>query len=477
MLLHHLDPILRKEAHLGDWQVISPSEATGQVHVVESLRAIAGQRFEHPVVIVAQNVYGDEEPPEGVQAVITSSSVDLVSHVAVRTRNAHILFASCYDRACFDRLRSLKGKRVHVTVNVTGDVLFAEATEPTHQARATHTAPPPAAVPATRAKPILRCLGLQEFDKSLVGGKSWRLKLLAEKLPDWIGTPRSVAFPFGVFRAVLQAEANHAAAARYAELLGQIQDNPKQTLWEIRQCLSELQLPQALQEELRGALQTAGLALPTDWPVTAARIKQVWASMWNDRAYFSRQTRQWPHDAVEMAVLVQEVVEAEYAFVIHTVNPTNRKREELYAEVVLGLGETLVGNYPGRALSFICNKSDLRPAVLAYPSKSLGLYGGGLIFRSDSNSEDLAGYAGAGLYDSVLLQPPREVTLDYTGSALVWDEGFRDELLRNITRIGGILEQECGAPQDIEGAFSKGRYFVVQTRPQVGLQDEVTRAP
>ena len=176
-----------------------------------------------------------------------------------------------------------------------------------------------------------------------------------------------------------------------------------------------------------------------------------------------------------MAVLIQEVVEAEYAFVIHTVNPFNNSRDELYAEVVLGLGETLVGNYPGRALSFVCSKTDGQSNVLAYPSKSIGLYGGGLIFRSDSNAEDLAGYAGAGLYDSVLLQQPRELTLDYTSNPLVWDTGIRTKLLGEIARLGNTVEQVFGAPQDIEGAFAKGRSYVVQGRPQVGLHNEKTR--
>ncbi len=60
-----------------------------------------------------------------------------------------------------------------------------------------------------------------------------------------------------------------------------------------------------------------------------------------------------------MAVLIQQVVEADYAYVIHTANPLTGNRDELYAEVVLGLGETLVGNYPGRALGFVCRKADL----------------------------------------------------------------------------------------------------------------------
>jgi alpha-glucan,water dikinase len=216
-------------------------------------------------------------------------------------------------------------------------------------------------------------------------------------------------------------------------------------------------------------MQAEGLPAPEDWNLAATRIKQVWASQWNDRAYFSRQARGFPHDAVQMAVLIQEVVEAEYAFVLHTVNPLNGNRDELYAEVVCGLGETLVGNYPGRAMSFIFGKASQRVTVLAYPGKNIGLFGGGLIFRSDSNAEDLAGYAGAGLYDSVLLQPPREETLDYTGDKLVWDETFRAEFAGKIAQLASAVDAAFNGPQDIEGAFVGGKFFVVQSRPQVGL--------
>ncbi|CAB4267498.1 unnamed protein product [Prunus armeniaca] len=40
--------------------------------------------------------------------------------------------------------------------------------------------------------------------------------------------------------------------------------------------------------------------------------------------------------------------------------------------------------------------------VNGYPSKPIGLYSKqSIIFGSDSNAEDLEGYAGAGFYDSV----------------------------------------------------------------------------
>ena len=83
-------------------------------------------------------------------------------------------------------------------------------------------------------------------------------------------------------------------------------------------------------------------------------------------------------------------------------------------------------------------------------------------------AEDLAGYAAAGLYDSVMLEPPREVPLDYTQDRLFGDEDFRNRFLARIVEMGVSVEQLMGGPQDIEGAYAQGRFYVVQSRPQVG---------
>jgi alpha-glucan,water dikinase len=45
VLLRLLDPILRKKADLGDWQVISSSRGAGRVEVVSALRSIQGKQF------------------------------------------------------------------------------------------------------------------------------------------------------------------------------------------------------------------------------------------------------------------------------------------------------------------------------------------------------------------------------------------------------------------------------------------------
>ncbi len=464
LLIHHLDPVLRKHAHLGDWQIISPGQGTGVVETVDTFGSVQGRIFTQPTIIIADSVSGDEEPPDGIKAVITRDLVDLVAHVAIRARNGGVLFATCYDSAIFDRLKSRKGQPLTLSVSAAGDVIAgdAEAGPVDHAPAAGESLKE-----LVRPNPSGFALASRDFRENLVGGKSLNLQFLRGRLPDWIHMPSSAAIPFGVAEKVLALDMNKKAAERYSESVRNIGDNPGEALQRIREGLLELKAPGELLSSLRRVMDESGIEWPADWDEAWMCIKKVWASKWNERAYISRRTRRIPHEDLFMAVLIQEVVEAEYAFVIHTVNPFSGDRGELYAEMVAGLGETLVGNYPGRALSFTSGKAAGSPVVTAYPSKSAGLFGGGTIFRSDSNGEDLTGYAGAGLYDSFLLRPPEKVPLKYSEERFIWDEDFRMDLCRKITDLGTAIEKIMNSPQDIEGAYAKGRFYVVQTRPQV----------
>jgi len=465
-LLHHLDPILRQAAHLGNWQIISRGHGGGRVEVVAALRSIQQQRFPDPTVVVADQVMGDEEIPEGVTAVIAPDVTDIVSHVAVRARNAGILFAACHDPALLQHLKSLQGRYVRLEVTPAGDVV---ASEPPAEAPAPQQRQHGGAITIPVRSFTKYAVTLEEFDHQTVGGKSFHQARLRSQLPGWIHLPSSMAVPFGVLKKVLSHETNQAAARHYQELLGQAGEHGTGALAKLRETVLSLVPPPEMKDALREVMTRAGLPWPDDWERMWHSITRVWASTWNERAFLSRQKVGMPHERLEMAVLVQTVVEADYAFVIHTVNPVTGRTNELLAEVVLGLGETLVGNYPGRALTFVFDKTTGQANLLSYPGKSVALYGSGLIFRSDSNGEDLAGYAGAGLYDSVLLRAPRQVTVDYTQEPLVWDEGFRHNLLTSVARLGLEVERLSGTPQDIEGAVVQGTYYVVQTRPQVGL--------
>jgi len=468
-VVRYLQPVLRQTAHLGDWQVISRGNATGQVEVVRALRDVQGKAFEKPTVLVASEIAGDEEIPEQVTAVISSSQPDILSHVAVRARDAQVLFATCYSRPILERLKSLRGRFVNLAVNGAGDVTYQEASE-----QEIALQPPTAqkiGAPATRPQFSAYAIPASEFSEKRAGGKSCNQMRLREKLPGWIHQPVSVAVPFAVFEKVAALDSNRAVRDRYNALIPLIGDDPTKTLSDLRLSILDLAAPDELVAALRQVMEDAGLRWEDNWQATWTCIKRVWASKWNDRAYLSRKTRGISHDDLFMAVLIQQVVEAEYAFVIHTANPFTGNVDELYAELVLGLGETLVGNYPGRALSFTYDKKTEQPTITAFPGKSIGLYGGGLIFRSDSNGEDLPGYAGAGLYDSVMLHPPREVSLDYSKDRLLWDRDFRTGLLTSIARIGIAIEGSFSSPQDIEGVYAKGRYYVVQTRAQNRVQN------
>jgi alpha-glucan,water dikinase len=469
LLLRHLDPVLRKAAGLGGWQVISPARASGRVWVVPRLLDAQGARFPEPTVLVADAVAGTEEIPEGVTAVVTSATPDLVSHVAVRARNAGVLFATCFEPATVDRLKGLRGRTVLLRVTPGGDVEYEEGAVPAEgraPAARVERAPAPPAAPRTFPGWVLT---QDQFTPEAVGGKSNNLNGLRARLPDWIHLPTSLALPFGACEQALADAANRDRCHQYDALVAAIEGNPSEVLPRVRNLLGELAPPAGLEQALREAWQRFGLPA-FDWEQAYCAIRRVWASKWNDRAYLSRRARRIPHDSLRMAVLIQQVVEADYAYVIHTANPLTGDRGELYAEVVLGLGETLVGNYPGRALGFVCRKSDLSLTVVSYPGKSVGLSGRGVIFRSDSNGEDLEDFAGAGLYDSFLAAEPEHRVLDYSREKLVWDRDFRDDLLRSVARVGIEVERLLAAPQDVEGAVAGGRYHVVQTRPQVGLR-------
>lgn len=469
LLLRRLDPILRKAAGLGGWQVISPSSTFGRVRLTDKLISVQGERYTEPTVIIADAVGGNEEIPEGVTAVLTSDAPDLVSHVSVRARNAHVLFATCFDREEYEKLKKLKDQTLALNVTPGGDVDYAEASAPLHTGAPTKAEPKNLGTRKVNRTGERWVVTHDQFKPDIVGGKSNNLNGLRGRLSNWIKFPISLALPFGVFERTLADPSNREVKSKYEALVAGVEQNRTEVLNQIRSLLLGLNPPKQLKDSLVTTWKKA--ALPdVPWEQSWKGIQRVWASKWNERAYLSRRARNIPHDELLMAVLIQQVVPADYAYVIHTVNPLTGNAGELYAEVVLGLGETLVGNYPGRALGFVCQKKDLKLEIISYPGKNLGLYGKGVIFRSDSNGEDLESFAGAGLYDSYLAEEPAHRTLDYTNEKLVWDPKFRDELLRSVARIGLEVEKVLGSAQDVEGAVTGGQYYAVQTRAQVGLE-------
>ncbi|KAF6251712.1 glutathione synthetase ATP-binding domain-like protein [Scenedesmus sp. NREL 46B-D3] len=510
-LLQDLERHLREAAGAGPWQVISQVPALGEV-VVGSLADIQGQAFSKPVVLICDKLGGMEDIPPGITAVLTKSSTDVLSHVAIRARSQGVLLATCFEDAEWQRLVAMQGQHVSLEVNPAGEVMAVQV-DPAHDDAAGAasrgvagfrrlTLAPPApwsswavaeqqfgpggaksswpdqcssAMPKQLHEPLL--------STGVVGAKANNLAKLRNTLPAWIQVPAGVALPFGTFEQVLAFGANSSAAARLRELqqeLGraEVGGGVPSALAEIRQLVrKQLQAPPELVQELSRTAAAAGLpgadswTSPGNWAPMWAAITKVWASQWAERAWLSRQACGVPEGQLSMSVLLQQVVDGQYAFVLHTANPLTGRHGDMFGELVAGLGEVLVGNYPGRALSFSDSPGAPEPQVLSLPSKRVALYapqGGTLIARSDTNGEDLEAFAGAGLYDSVPVVPLNEVTIEAAEEALLWDGGLRSRLIDSIVDVGQAVEDAFGGvAQDIEGVWREGQLVVVQARPQV----------
>ncbi|KVI05666.1 ATP-grasp fold, subdomain 1 [Cynara cardunculus var. scolymus] len=471
-LVNRLDPILRNVAHLGSWQVISPVEAIGYIVVVDELLSVQNESYALPTILVAKSVRGEEEIPDGAVAVVTPDMPDVLSHVSVRARNSKVCFATCFDTNILDDLQDKEGKLLKLKPT-SADITYSEVQEGDLRGsnNSEEVGPSPSIKLVKKQFAGKFAISSEEFTSEMVGAKSRNIAYLKGKVPSWVGIPTSVALPFGVFEEVLSDELNKGVSEKLQILKKKLVAGDFDVLVEIRKTVLELAAPPHLVQELKNKMQSSDMPWPGDegeqrWEQAWIAIKKVWASKWNERAYFSTRKVKLDHDLLCMAVLVQEIINADYAFVIHTTNPSSGDSSEIYAE---GLGETLVGAYPGRALSFIVKKDKLdSPKVLGYPSKPIGLFiKRSIIFRSDSNGEDLEGYAGAGLYDSVPMDEEDKIVLDYSCDPLMVDGNFQKSILSNIGRAGDAIEKLYGSPQDIEGVVRDGKIYVVQTRPQM----------
>ncbi|KAG6426420.1 hypothetical protein SASPL_110643 [Salvia splendens] len=420
-LLNRLDPILRNSANLGSWQIISPVEAVGYVVVVDQLLSVQNKSNSRPTILVAKSVKGEEEIPDGAVAVLTPDMPDVLSHVSVRARNSKVCFATCFDLNILADIRKQEGKLLCLKPT-SADVVYSEMKDNELVTSADSNEASSASSLSLERKQFSGryAIASEEFTDELVGAKSRNIAHLKGKVPSWVNIPTSVALPFGTFEAVLSDKSNQAVAEKLLVLKRKLYEGDFSLLGEIRNIVLDLAAPPQLIKELKEKMQSSGMPWPGD--EGAERWEQAW-----------------------MAI----------------------------KKVVKGLGETLVGAYPGRALSFICKKNDLKSpqfvlSDLGYPSKPIGLFiRRSIIFRSDSNGEDLEGYAGAGLYDSVPMDEEDKVVLDYSSDALIVDGDFRHSILSNIGVAANAIEGLYGSPQDIEGVVKDGKIYVVQTRPQM----------
>ncbi len=170
----------------------------------------------------------------------------------------------------------------------------------------------------------------------------------------------------------------------------------------------------------------------------AERVRDCWASFFSERALFYRSQKGSLYD-LEMAVVVQHMVEPEVAGILFTVDPVQRRRDRMVVEAVFGLGETAVSGSVTPDNYVIARDGLLKRSRIAQqPHALVGLPGGGTEERVLTAEE---------------------------GSRATLQEGD----LRRLAELGCLLEEHQGTPQDIEWAIAGGELYVLQSRPVTTL--------
>jgi hypothetical protein len=174
-------------------------------------------------------------------------------------------------------------------------------------------------------------------------------------------------------------------------------------------------------------------------------VRKCWASLWTLRAYEYREINSFDHLAINMAVIVQQLIEADTSGVMFTVDPVKDSRSSVVIEACFGLGEALVSGKvtPDR---FVVSKKRLK------------------------------------LLSSTISEKKIEHTIDHNG--LVEEKNVPDERSSvccldkkhavKLVKFARKIEAEFGSPQDIEWAIRKKKIFLLQSRPITALPPEIS---
>jgi prodigiosin/undecylprodigiosin synthetase len=163
-------------------------------------------------------------------------------------------------------------------------------------------------------------------------------------------------------------------------------------------------------------------------------VRRCWASLWSDRAWAYRR-RDGAAGPLRMAVVVQEMVAADGAGVLFTIDPIGASPDHLVLEACWGLGEGLVSGRVSSDSYLI----DRRTLVITRKQIRYKV------------SEAAAGEGGVAL---------RKVPAERR-EAPVLDDAQAIALAREALRIA----ERYGADQDIEWAIRDGRIAILQSRP------------
>jgi len=177
------------------------------------------------------------------------------------------------------------------------------------------------------------------------------------------------------------------------------------------------------------------------------KIKKVWASTFNPRSLAFRSRKKMPLESDPIGVAVLKMVKARSAGVIFTADPNTGDTARMIIEGNWGLGEGVVGG-------------ELTPDVYILDKKSLKIREKKLGPKSRYVAFKKVGVA------------KKKAPPEKSGKFCLSDREARE-----IGKLGRLLEEHFGVPQDAEWAVEEGKPFpesitLLQTRAEIIAQDK-----
>lgn len=167
-----------------------------------------------------------------------------------------------------------------------------------------------------------------------------------------------------------------------------------------------------------------------------ANVKKCWASLFTPRAIFYRFEKNLHKQKISVAVVIQKMVESKVSGIAFSAHPATQDRNQLIIEASFGLGEAIVGGEITPD-SYVVEKGPRRIIDINVNIQNRGLYRakiGGNEWRSISKK----------IGEKQVLSNKQILQLS--------------ELILKI-------ENHYGFPVDVEWAFEKGKFYIVQSRP------------
>ena len=325
---------------------------------------------------------------------------------------------------------------------------------------------------------------LRMSDVEVVGGKNASLGEMISQLPQGVRVPTGFATTAHAFREFLKHDG---LAERISQKLAALNVDDVRALAEagkeIRHWVETQPFPPELEQAIRTAFATLSegndkasfavrsSATAEDLPDASfagqqetflnvvgiedilAKAKEVFASLYNDRAISYRVHKGFAHDVVALSVGVQRMVRSDTgaAGVMFTIDTESGFEEVVFITSSYGLGETVVQGAVNPD-EFYVHKPTLKAGKRSVIRRNLGSK---LIQMVFSSAEEKA--ASGKLVQTT--DVPTELRNRYS---------LTDADVEQLAHYALIIEQHYGRPMDIEWGKdgTDGQLYILQARPE-----------